>query len=359
MRTKVGLAILAASVALALAVSCATPPKTVAAPASEPAKAPPAQAESPPAAEKEPAVAAPDELRSRAADLRKKAFDLGIKAILPEDYSAAEAAFAAGNAGYGTDNAAAATAFGDAAARYQDIISRGLPILASGERARADKLRDVAIGKGAGDRFPELFAFAEEKLAKPAALEASGDFEAAIGGFRSSARDYEVLYKLCDAKSARDAIAARDFAKWDPSNWTIAESRYGAAKDLLRTDAGGAAGLVDEAILRYGIAMRNALEYYASDRQKDSAAERERAIGIKAEVAVKDEFAAAQDLAAKADTAQEAKDFDSSSTLYNQAAGAFASAYAHAKDKMDAAKDELESLDEAIAAKTAAAGAAR
>jgi len=357
MRTRVRLAILALCVPLAIALSCATPAKAVNQPGPEPAKAAP-QAETAQPAQKKPVAAAPDELRAKAAELRKKAFDLGIKAVLPEDYSAAEAAFAKGNGAYGKDNAAAAAAFGDAADRYRDLISRGLPILAANERARAQKLREVALRKGADRSFPALYSFAEGEFAKPSAAEASGDFEAAIGGFGSCARDYEVLYKLCDAKGARDSIVARDFAKWDPSNWSLAEAKYAASQDLLRTDAVGAAGLVDEAILRYGIATSNALEYYASSRQQNAEAQRVRATGIKAEVAVKDEYAAALALAGKADSARAAKDFDASSALYDQAAGAFSSAYGHAKAKMDIAKGELDSLDEAIAAKASAAGAA-
>jgi hypothetical protein len=339
---------------LALALSCATPPK----PAETPAPAPPptpAKVEPAPAPQEKAAAPAPDDLRAKAAELRKKAFDFGLKDVLPDDYALAEKAFADGNAGYGKDNAAAAASFTDAITRYQDLIAKGLPILAANEKKRATDLRGTAVSKRAGDIFPELFAFAESEFAKPSDAQASGDFETAIAGFRAAAKDYEVLYKLCDANSAREAITARDFAKWDPSNWSLAETKFKAAQNLLRTDSGGAESSVDEAILRYGIASRTALEYYASDRKKSSETERDRATGIKSEVAVKDEFAAALALYNQAETAQAAKDYESSSSLYDKAATAFAAAYAHAKVKMDTAKGELDSLDAAIAT----AGAAR
>lgn len=343
------LAAAAAVAALALALSCATPPKAVESPA--PAAPQPAQAEPAPAApQAEPAAPAPDELRSKAANLKKRAFDLGLKELMPKDYSSADAALSSGNAAYGKDNAAAAAGFELAASKFEALIAAGLPVLAERERKRAEDLRDTAVGKGAEASFPELFAYAESELAKPSASEASGEYESASRGYAASSKEYEVLYKLCDAKTAREAIAARDFAKWDPSNWSLAETRFKASQDLLRSDAPAAATSVDEAILRYGIAGRTALEYYASDRKKSSEDERSRAEGIKSEVAVKDEFAAAQTLYAEAESAHAAKDFDGSSSLYDKAASAFALAYDHAKVKMDGATTEIDSLDEALAA---------
>ena len=359
METRTRSTAYAAIAAIVLAMSCATPPKTAEPPAPAPAAPAPQIAETPPAPPAETAVPAPDELRSKAAELRKKAFDLGMKAVLPEDYAAADKAFAAGNAGYGKDNASSAASFTDAVARYEDVLARGLPILAAAEGKRAALLRGTAAGKGAETTFPELFAYAEAELAKPAEAEVSGDFEAAIKGYRASSRHYEVLYKLCDASAARESIVARDFAKWDPSNWTLAETRFRAAQDILRQDAAAAATSADEAILRYGIASRTALEYYASERKLGSEGERERALGIKSEVAVRDEFETAVAIHDQAEAAHSAKDFDGSSSLYDRAAAAFASAYEHAKIKMDGAKGELDSLDEAMAVTETAAGSAR
>jgi hypothetical protein len=354
MKKKKLFALGAAAAAFALAISCATQPKTAAAQEPTPAGKPEVAAGAS-AAKAEPAVAAPDELRAKAADLRKKAFDLGLKEILPDEYAAADKAFAAGGAEYGKDNAAAAASYTDAATRFKDVIDRGLPLLAASERKKAEGLRDKAVAGRAGELFPRPFAYAEGELAKPRRSEAAGDFEPAVVGYRASSREYEVLYKLCDAANGREYIASRDLAKWDTANWNLAETKFKASQDLFESDAKAAGDSVDEAILRYGLARANAFEYYASDRKKASETEMARASGIKSEVAVKDEYAAALDLEAKAETAQAAKDFESSSSLYDRAATAFAAAHAHAKSKMDTAKGELESLDAAIAAKNAEA----
>jgi hypothetical protein len=359
MKLKTTSAALATIAVLVFAMSCATAPKAVQAPAPSPAAAAPAQAEAAPVEQAKPEAPAPDDLRSKAADLRKKAFDLGLNEILPEDYAAAEKAFADGNAGYGKDNEASAASYTDAASRFQDVIAKGMPILAENEKKHASDLRTTAVGKRSEELFPELFAYAEAEFAKPSDAEAAGDFEAAINGFRASSKNFEVLYKLCDANTARDSIVTHDLAKWDPSNWTLAETRFKASQDLFRQDSSAAATSVDEAIQRYGMASRTALEYYSSDRKKNSMAEMDRAQGIKAEVAVKDEYAAALALYARAESSQAAKDYDSSASLYDRAATAFDSAYKHAKVKMDTAKGELDSLDSAIAAQEAAAGAAQ
>jgi hypothetical protein len=216
-------------------------------------------------------------------------------------------------------------------------------------------MREKALAGRANALFPPHYAYAESELAKSRASEAAADYEAAVGGYRASTRSYEVLGKLCEAAARREYIASRDLAKWDTSNWSLAETKFAASREQFETDIAGAGASADEAILRYGIARDNALSYYAADRKKHSEAERDRASGIKSEVAVKDEYAAALGLYAKAEAAREGQDLETSASLYEGAATAFDTAFAHAKAKMDAAKLELESLDAAIADKGAAA----
>lgn len=340
---------------LALVIACATPPKPAPVAAENPKPAPAASAPAP-AAPAAPAVAAPDDLKSQATDARKKAFDLGVKDALPDDYAKAESSYSAGLAAYGTDNAAAGKAFGDALAGFRDVIQRGLPLLVASEKARAAQLRDTAMKKKAGDLFPDLLAASDADFAKPAAAESSGDYETALAGYRASTLEFAVLYKLCDASSARAFLVSKDLAKWDSSNWTLAEGKYASARSLFKTDAHASGDAVDEAILRYGTVKETAYGYYAADRKKASETERDRATGIKSDVAVKDEYDAALALYSKAESDEGAKNYEVSSAEYDQAATAFANAYTHAKAKMDTAKGELDSLDSALATAQAAQG---
>jgi hypothetical protein len=348
-------AIGAALIACAFVISCASaPPPETTKPAPEPAPAPTAPApEAAPAPKAD--TSALDALRDKAGDLRKKAFDLGLKGVLPDDYAAADKAFSDGAAAYGKDDAASASAYTDAATRFQALIDRGLPLLAASERKKAETQREATVAKKGGDRFPALMADADARFEKPKADEAARDYEAAIAGYRASTKNYAVVYRLCEAGAIRDYISSRDLAKWDSSNWSLAETKYKASQEQFATDAKSSGDSADEAHLRYGIARDTALSYYASDRKKASEAERERASGIKSEVAVKDEFAAASAIYEKAEAAQAGKDYESSSSLYGKAAAAFGAAYAHAKAKMDTAKGELDSLDAAIATKSAEA----
>jgi len=348
---------IAAVVACVLALSCASQPK-VQSPAPEAPAVQAPKAESPAPAPKAQA-AAPDEERAKALALRKRAFDLGIKDVLPDDYAAAEKAFAAGNESYGKDNAAAALSFNDASGKYAALIDKGLPLLASQARENAERLRKVAQDKGAPGYFASQWTQAEADFAAPKKAETSGGYEAALNGYRTASRDYEALYKLCDAKAAREYITSRDLAKWASSPWTLAETKYQAAQDLFVKDTPSSITSVDEALLRYGIARSTALEYYASDRKKASETERDRASGIKSEVAVKDEYSQAAALYDKAQTAQAAKDYENSAALYDSAAKAFSAAYVHAKAKMDTAQNELGELDAGIASKEAAANEGR
>jgi hypothetical protein len=335
--------------------ACATPPKPSPALAEPVKPAAPAQPAAAPAAPAKEAVAAPDALKAQATDLRKKAFDYGLKDVLPDDYAAAEASYSAGSSSYGVDNAASGKSFGDAIAKYQDLIKRGLPIVVANAKAQASKLRDTAVQKKAGDLFPDLFASAEADFSKPQSAESSGDYDSALTGYRASALEYQVLYKLCDASGARTFLVSRDLAKWDPSNWSLAEAKYGSSQGLFKQDAHASNDAVDEANLRYGVVRTTAYEYYAADRKKASETERDRAAGIKADVAVKDEYAAALALYAKAASDNDAKDYEASSAEFDSAATAFAQVYSHAKVKMDTAKGALDSFDAALSNVNAAA----
>ena len=348
------LALCSAAFVCALAISCATAKSAVQpapAPAPTPAPASSTQA-SAPAVEKADTTAL-DALKAKASDLRKKAFDLGLKDLLPEDYAAADKAFAEGGSEYGKDNAASAASFAEAAKGFQGVLDRGLPLLAASERKRAEDQRAAAVSKKAGDRFPELTSRADSDFEKPKASEAASDYESAIKGYRASTNAYAVLYKLCEADAVRAYISSRDLAKWDSSNWNLAETKYKASQDQFATDVKASGDSADEALLRYGVARDTGLSYYAADRKKASETERERASSIKSEVAVKDEYDNAASLYANAESSQANKDYASSSSLYDKSAQAFGTAYAHAKAKMDTAKGELDSLDAAIATKSA------
>jgi len=324
--------------AMALALSCATRP-TAAPPESAP-PAPAAEATSAQAATSD--VPAPDALKAKATELRKKAFDLGLKEILADDYAAADKAYALGSEKYGKDNAASAAAYEDAAARFGKVIEDGLPLLASSERDKARAAEAAAFGKGAASYYYEDCDAASSALAEAEAIEKAGEYEKAVDAYRAVATRFAALGAMCDASAARDRIVERDFAKWDTSNWTIAEGKLASAGDLLGSDAKASLTAADEAILRYKLVMQNGLSYYMADRKGLSESERERAAGIKSEVAVKDDFEAAAALYASAEEKRAAEDFEAASELYSRSAQAFTAAYDRAKAKMNAARGELD-----------------
>jgi hypothetical protein len=336
-----------AGLILSLSVACATPPKP--AQGSTETDKPGASLPAAAGAKAAPAVAAPDALRAQAAEARKKAFDLGLKDALPDDYAVAEKAYSEGMAAYGVGNAASGASFSDAAAKFDDVVKRGLPMLVASEKERASRFRQTADKKGAAELFARLLSAADADFAKSESSESAGEYENALAGYRVCVAEYDVLYKLCDASSARSLLVSRDLAKWDPSNWSLAENKFESAKSMFGQDILGSADSVGEAILRYGIVKETAYGYYSADRKKASDAERERAVGIKSDVAVKDEYEAAAALYRKAQADDAAKDYEASSAEYDGAASAFAQAYAHAKEKMDAANGELSSLDSAFA----------
>ncbi len=330
---------------LALAFSCKTPP-----PAVEPEPEVPT-VEVAPEPEAEPTdvgAGAPTELKAKAAELRKTAFDLGLKDLMPAEYGEAESAYLLGAEKYGKDNAASTAAFEDAVARFEALLKAGLPLVAAKEGEKAWNMQAAAMDKGATDYFGDLYSSATGDLFKAGELEQSGDYEAAIRGYRLASARFNAIMLMCDAAVERDGIVERDFAQWDTSNWNLAEAKLASAGDLLESDAAASRAAADEALLRYRQVMRNAFLLYAGDRKTLSESERERAVGIKSEVAAKDEFESAVALYESAEAFEEAEDYESASSLYQQAADAFVDAHDTALDKMYAAQDELYSLDEAL-----------
>ncbi len=335
------------------AASCASAPKAMDAPTAAPrAEAPKAEPPQPLAQEAE---SAPDDLRDKATAIRKDAYELGLKDILPDEYGQAEKSYQAGGASYGSDNKASSAAFADAAARFEALIAKLLPLIAESREKRVEELRARAVerrgvsAKGAAELFPRLLAETDAGLSDAKSSRASGDYRKSIELSKASAKDYEVLNKLGDANAAREGIVARDFAKWDSSNWNLAEAKYSSAQASFPGDPQGAANEADEATRRYAKVMENALGYYMADRKSASEAERSRAEGIKSEVAAKTDFAAAAAIYGEAEARKAALDPDGAARLYGDAAASFAAAYVKAKSKMDEAKLEFEALDAALA----------
>ena len=161
---------------------------------------------------------------------------------------------------------------------------------------------------------------------------------------------------ICSPSIARDFLVSHDLAKWDPSNWTLAEGKYASSQSLYKQGSHASVDAVDEANLRYNVVRNTAYGYYAADRRKASEIERDHADSIKSDAAVKDKYAAALALYAKAQADESARNFESSSAEYDSAVSAFAAAYKHAKTKMDAAKGEIDSLDAELASIEAAQG---
>ncbi len=339
---------------ISLLLSCAGAPKPSPAPEPSP-PAPAPQVSQPAPAVSAPGPAAPDELRAKATELRKRAFDLGLKDFLPQDYAQAETSFGKGSDSYGKDNAASAAGFTEAIDRYTALIDKGLPLAAESWRKKAQALKDTADSKSAKTAFPELYPSAQARYMDSADKEAAKDFDGAIAGYKDCTALFEILYKLCDAASLRDSIQGRELAKWDSSNWTLAQNKYQASQDLFRKDNPGSRNAVDEALLRYKLVVSTALGYYAADRKTATEDNMARAKSIKSEVAVQADYAAALALYQQGLDKSAAKDDEAAGQLFAKAATAFAAVYDKAKKKMDFAHTELDSLD----AELATAGAAR
>jgi hypothetical protein len=343
------LALLAAI--LMILASCASKPK---APAVEPGPAPaaaaPAQAAAAPAVSQDDL----DKLLAQAKELKKKAFDLKLFEVLPDDYKAADALLAAGQKAY-DDKAAedAKKGLDSAISAYTDLISKGVVEVAQAKRKDAEDMKATAVKAGADSSQSERFGAGDESLTAAASLLDASKAEESIPGFETARLYYELSWKRSVASELRQSIEDKDFAKWDSSNFQLAETKFQAEEGFWASENGAdrASGVdaLDEAILRYNLVVQKGREMAVSTVKAKTDEEKQRSEDIKANVAVKDQYDAAMDLYNDGASKLAAKDYEAAADSYDRSGTAFADAYQAAADKRAEAEAAMKAADEATA----------
>jgi len=358
MKRKIVMNIAWGAFILLFAASCAGSPKPV-----EPAPVEPtvqAPVETPPPAETKPVETAdpsktpPDQAATdalnaamaRAEKSRKQAFDIQSPAYAPSEWKAAEALFLqARDAAANKNMAAYAEAvklYDQAAAGYDAAAEKSLPQFAEARRNEIEKARSAALTAGVEDLSPERLAVADKAAADAQGKYDAGDYYGAAESASEARARYLVLKTGSDSYAVKSEIDRRDFAVYDPGNYTLAGNKLDKALsdyDEGKLDAAGDA--TDESLLRYNLALGKGREMNASGRGKNAAVERQAAQDLKANVGVKSGFEDAASVFAEADAAFKAERFDESAELYAEAESLFSIVRATAAEKRQRAEDAL------------------
>ncbi len=192
------------------------------------------------------------------------------------------------------------------------------------------------------DLSPERLAVADAVAAEAQGKYESGDYYGAAESAAEARARYLVLKTGSDSYAVKSEIDRRDFAPYDPGNYTLAGEKLDKA--LVDYDQGAVDAAQDaseESLLRYNLALGKGREMNASGRGKNAAEERRAAQDLKANVAVKTGYEEAAVVFAEADDAFKAERFDESAELYAEAESLFSIVRATAAEKRRRAEDAL------------------
>jgi len=302
--------------------------------------------------------------RSRTETGRKYAFDLEAQTVLPDDWKAADALYlkgrdesAAADRGDSPSYPKALASFEASAAAFEALVRKALPLFAEARGRELEKARADALSAGAAGLAADRFAVADDEAAKAAAAYQRGeDYYGAYDTWKTARDRYLALGTGARAFALKSEIDRRNFAAYDSGNYGRAGERMDAAAAAY--DAGrvqAARDAVEEAHLRYRLALAKGFELYASDRGKAAESRRVAAWEIKAHVAVKADYDAAAKKKADGDSAFKSEKYEDAAVFYSEAESQFSEAHRIAAQKRKAAEEAMQAAEARMRASEKAA----
>ncbi len=345
---------------LSLIVSCAgapkpTPPEegpSVEQPAEQPSvvEEKPDLTKLPPDQETEAAL---NQAKARAEKSRKQAFDIDGPKYFAEDWKAAEALYGAAQKGASQKTMASYTEaiknYNASADAYDGIANRSLPLYAQERRSEIEVARSQAIKAGAAELLPDQLAVADEVANSAQEQYEAADYYTAAASAQEALNRYITLKTGLDAYAVKSEIDDKNFAPYDPGNYSIADQKLDSA--LNNYDAGNikaAQDAAEEALLRFRLALKKGKEMYATSRQNSATTAQKEALTLKAQVAVKAEYDAANEIYQKANAAFKVEQYDEAAQLYEQAEQQFVQVRDIAAAKRKKAEDAMQQAEQQI-----------
>ena len=345
MSVLLGLAVLFLTVACKSSPPSPEPEKAVLVPSpgvTDPNSAPPDQA----------LLRTLDEAIKRTDNARKLVIDFNGPAYFPPEWQSAEALRSQAEQQKRTSTVLetrdSIALYNKAADAYEALVGKTVA-----------KYRDDIIDEGLTARYAAVRA--EELIpdfitkADNTALGADEKYKAKdYYGARDDARNAITMYGLLkaglDAYKVREEIANRDFEIYDPVNIEFADGRLeSAASDYTAGNFDASRDKIEEAALRYNLALKTAWESFAADKGADASNVRQQALDLKANVAVRQEFNSAQAVFTNANTAFSSQKHEDAAKLFAESSYMFDAVIKVAMKKRLAAEEALEKANQKIA----------
>lgn len=322
----------------------------------------------PPPPEEEPAVVAapvdntgapPDQTTlnnlntaaARAAAARKLAGDFGAATLFPQDWQSADSLYNQAEQQKNTSTQVAAQdsvdRYNKAADAFEALADKTLAQTYDAKQKELVDARNAAVNAGAGELVPDFLLDADNAAADAYAKYQAKDYYGAKDGADNALSMYTALNAGLDAYKVREEIAARGFEVYDPISIGLADDTLrSAAQDYSDKNFAAAKDKSDEALLRYNLSLKTAWESYSAEKGAIAAAERQKALDLKANVAVRQDYNSAQTIYAQANTAFQAQRYEEAANSYDESGSMFDVIAQVAFEKQNAAADALRKADQ-------------
>jgi hypothetical protein len=317
--------------------------------------------EAPPAEKPDPDNAPPDQASldalnaaaDRAAKVRQLVIDFNGPAAFPQDWQSAEAQYTRAEAEKDTATVKtvreSAARYNAAASAFEPLADKSIVRFAQDLEAEVTALREAAIKAGAETLAPGYLQSADDVSLEAVARYEAKDYYTARDSAYLARDMYPVIKTGIEGYKVRQEIVDRDFARYDPQNVEAADGlALSGIADYEARDAKAAQDKADEALFRYNLALRTAKEAFASENAAAAAAERQKALDLKANVAVRQDFEAASSIYNRANNSFRAQNFDAAAALYAESRTMYEVISQVAAEKRRIAEDALQAVAEKV-----------
>jgi hypothetical protein len=295
-----------------------------------------------------------DQASARAEQARKRAVDFTAGSYFPSDWETVEAKYttAANQSRAVESEVQELTAQYNAIAdTYDDLFKKAIPLFAKDREDEIIAVRNEVIATGFGSIYPEYISKADQSAIQALAQYEAEDYYSAKDTAAAALAMYQVLKTGADAYFARQDIVRQGFVSIDPENFAKADEIIaGAADDYDAGNIAQAQDKAEEAGLRYNLVLKAGWRSFATERADAAAAERQKALDLKANVAVREDFNAVEEVYNRAQAAFKSEKYDDATVLYTDAAARFTVVSGTAAEKRRIAEEAIQEAEEKISA---------
>lgn len=321
--------------------------------------APAAAAPTPPAGESldgdnaPPSQAAIDGLNAaaeRAAKARKLVTDFNGPDYFPSDWGTADSLYSQAESQRSSttvrETRESTARYNAAADALEPLAAKTIPQYAQDLENEIIAARDKAIDAGANYLAQDFLLEADTKAVEALTVYEAKDYYPARDTAFTARDMYAALETGVNAYKVRLEIEDRGFVRYDPAAIEATNAVIiSAIDDYEDGDIASAQSKASDALARYSQSLAKAKESYASDAAALAAAERQRALDIKANVAVRQDYDAANAIFNRGAVSFREGRFDDAANLYLEARSLFEAATLTSRGKRDTAEDALRTAE--------------